>query len=173
VANLGWHTGIIISSQEFQRRSKLKLPDLVNSNFVEFGWGDREFYQSSRYSSAAAIKAALFSSGSVVHVVQINQPALYFSRLDVIELGLSSDQLDSLVTYISSSFASQPAGELRALGLALYGQGHFYEATGSFSLARTCNSWTAEALIKAGCLNESSLIQRSSTLMRRLRYLQK
>src|SRR6266511_2032008 len=97
------------------------------------------------------IKAAFWSSGSVLHVVGFSGDVQSFYRSgEVVQLRLAADAHARLLEYTSDTFSRpQPNGRAQASpGLVAYSR--FYPATRKFSLLRTCNTWVAEALKSAG-----------------------
>ena len=59
LVNHGWHTGILVPQQSFTQ----KVPQLVarfnQADYLEFGWGDKGFYQADKITLGLAIKALL------------------------------------------------------------------------------------------------------------------
>lgn len=162
VVNLGWHTGIAIASAELTAPLRQLLPESASSPWLEFGWGDRDFYMGSGYSWLGAVHAALFSSGSVMHIAGVTSPPQFFADADVTELKVSAAGFIRLQETILSTLALDDRGALDTLGKSLYGDGHFYRAHGSFSLVRTCNSWASSALADAGCAVHRNRMRASS-----------
>jgi len=147
----GWHTGIAVKQADIPHHLWPERQDFSDAEYLEVGWGDREFYQAPRSSLALALKAAFASRGSVLHVIGFQGPVTrYFSGLEVIELKLSSHGRDRLVRYVHDTFAREGGSAAASLGPGFYRQSRFYPARGTFSLANTCNTWTAKALQAAG-----------------------
>jgi uncharacterized protein (TIGR02117 family) len=152
VLNLGWHTGIVFTSLDAGPELKRRIAEFRLYPFVEIGWGDGEFYRASGYSYWKGLKALFFADGAVLHVTGFgSEYASYASANQEIELQLSEEGFSQLSEYILQSIDSPEETEAVALGRALYGRGHFYGAKGHTSIFRTCNTWTANALKKAGC----------------------
>jgi uncharacterized protein (TIGR02117 family) len=165
VVNLGWHTGIVISAASAPRTLRELLPEFDAAPWVEIGWGDSDFYRASGYSVWAGIRAAFFSRGAALHVSGIaTPPAEYFRQAEVVELRISECGFDALVERVVDTVARDSAGRPITLGPSLYGSGHFYTATGDFSLWNSCNSWVARLLFAAGCEVKPDRI-RASALM--------
>lgn len=68
VVSHGWHTGLILPYESLSA-----LPDLEKvmgeSTYFEFGWGDADFYQAEEVTSGITLKAILWPTESVLHVV--------------------------------------------------------------------------------------------------------
>jgi uncharacterized protein (TIGR02117 family) len=151
VANHGWHTGLILPSQLVYS----KLPELesrfIGAHFLEIGWGDAGFYQSNEITSGITFRAIFLPTDSVVHVVGLDQAGReYFTGSDIKDVSIDSENIDSLLTYLSYSFERDLNGLLIPLSKGIYGDSQFYAGEGSYYALNTCNKWTAKALYSAG-----------------------
>ncbi|WP_349617205.1 TIGR02117 family protein [Azotobacter salinestris] len=151
IVSHGWHTGFVVPADDVQRR----LPELEkrfgNTAYIEFGWGDEGFYQAEAVTSGLTLKAILWPSESVMHVVAVPVAAdEYFSGHEMVRLCLTDGELRSLVDFIEGSFYKDERGEIRRLGDGLYGDSQFYKGVGEYHLMNTCNKWTAKGLRSAG-----------------------
>jgi uncharacterized protein (TIGR02117 family) len=171
IVNHGWHTGIVIDTSDIpltQLSDNLYFP---KNRFLEFGWGDYDFYQNptNEVDYFLAAKAMLWPTKSVMHVVGFDSdPDKFFARSGVIQLQFSDSLFSALFRYILDSFERNEAGELVALGPGLYGNSKFYNSDKTYIFPKTCNVWTAQVL-KDGGLNLSPLqYQSASDLMEKL-----
>lgn len=171
VVNQGWHSGIVLSRDDLGSSLRDSLPETRTSEWLEFGWGDREFYLSSGYSYWQAFKAAFFSSATVLQVSGLpTLPQDFFKHSEVFQIWLTEEGKASLNQTIENTIVRDEKAELKRVAKSLYGDGSFYEAVGDFSLLHTCNSWTSEALSRAGCSITPGLL-RSSSVSSELRSL--
>jgi hypothetical protein len=172
VVSLGWHTGILVESADIGPPLREDIEELSKYPFVEFGWGDTEFYMSSGYSVWKGLKAAVLSSGTSAHVAGFDEKDAkeYLDGLAIIELRLTAEGLDGLADFVAKHLQYGENGKPIAAGEALYGKGHFYLVEGDTSVFHTCNSWAADALKAARCDLKGSF-RRSSTLLAALRKL--
>lgn len=169
VDSLGWHTGIVIAAKDAAQSLGGVIPEFRRSPWVEIGWGDRDFYMASGYSYSAGVRALFFSRGSAIHAAGFEEtPERFFDQYELVQLTLNRQQLDSLLRYILEHLELDACCNAQRLGASLYGEGSFYAGRGDFSITRTCNSWTAGALVAAGCPIDAELT-RASTLLRELR----
>ncbi|MBI2297153.1 MAG: DUF2459 domain-containing protein [Betaproteobacteria bacterium] len=146
-----WHTGIAIRRADIPAGIWPESRDFPQAEYLEVGWGDREFYQKPDPGLWTTLRAALWPTASVLHVVGFPGPvAGYFRASEVIELALPSDGFERLVRYIHDAHERSGAPAAAPLGPGLYGEGRFYPGRESFHLFRTCNVWTARALRAAG-----------------------
>ena len=71
VVNHGWHTGFVIPASGIHQL----IPELKNrfgnAPYIEFGWGDNEFYQAEEITSGITLKAIFLPTDSVVHAVLV------------------------------------------------------------------------------------------------------
>ncbi len=121
--------------------------------WVSFGWGAKGFYLEtpawSDLKASTAFKAA-FSLGTTAMHTQ------FHNRLKendhCVAIRLHPDQYRKLVAFISGSFQKDSTGFVIPISTnAVYGKHDaFYEALGSYSMLKTCNTWTNEALKSAG-----------------------
>ncbi len=172
VVNQGWHSGIVLSRDDLGSSLRDSLPETQTSEWLEFGWGDRDFYLSSGYSYWQAFRAAFFSSATVLQVSGLpTLPHDFFKHSEVFQIVLTEEGIASLNQTIESTLVRDEKGRLKRVAKSLYGDGSFYEAVGDFSFLHTCNSWTSEALAQAGCSITPGLL-RSSSVSSELRALE-
>jgi uncharacterized protein (TIGR02117 family) len=145
-------------------------------DWIEFGWGDREFYQAvptvADISLPVALRA-LFRPGntSVLHVVGITgDPARVFTGGEVVRIPLSRDGFDRMLQPLEATFVPPQGGALPDLGRGLYGPSLFYPANGSFSVFKVCNHWIADLLGAAGLPTAPVLATLPSGLIFHLRW---
>lgn len=157
VADNGIHTGIIVPAVHplHDWRPLVKpshLPDPRQAgDWLEFGWGDRDFYLNTptwaEFSLTTALKAAVGAGeGALVHVDHWREP---IPGPDVRRLTVSEGQYSVLVERLRASFRLDEAG--RAAPVRGYGPSDvFYPAHGRYSAFQTCNSWVGRTLAHAG-----------------------
>jgi len=146
-----WHTGFVIPSEAIMQR----LPELrqrfPQAPMLEFGWGDKGFYQTYDITTLLVLRAIFLPTSSVMHVVLVpRHPKDYFPKSSVHSLNISEQQLLNLIEFIRASFELNKFGEPTAQINGLYGDSQFYNGVGHYFLFNTCNSWTARGLKSAG-----------------------
>jgi len=151
IVSHGWHTGFVVPAQKIQNQ----LPELKKRfgdvPYIEFGWGDKDFYQAKEITTGLTLKAVLWPTESVIHAVAVPKKAdKYFANSTVEKLCLSGREYTSLLRFISESFYKDEQGEILVLESGIYGNSQFYEGLGSFYFMNTCNKWTAKGLKSAG-----------------------
>jgi uncharacterized protein (TIGR02117 family) len=167
LVNIGWHVGIVLPIDETLRRAMPELAAFPDADHVEIGWGDRDFYQAESPGPLTTLSAALVPTDAVIHLHGFSGPVKdRFSASELLEVPLSDQEFAGLFGHIHASFDRGDGVESKPLGPGLYeGSSWFYKANGEFSLARTCNTWIAEALTAAGLDIEPSGIITASGVM--------
>ena len=151
ILNHGWHTGVVVPAADIYQ----KIPELKDrfhsSSYIEFGWGDEDFYQAKEVTTSLTLKAIFWPTSSVVHTAAKNDSFyMYFPANDILTIKLDGDKYSSLVQFISNSFYKDENDEIIELKSGLYGDSQFYKGIGIYYLLNTCNKWTAKALKSAG-----------------------
>jgi uncharacterized protein (TIGR02117 family) len=144
--------------------------------WIEFGWGDREFYRSTPTPGDLQVSLALralFWPGNetVVHVVGLDrEPERAFVETDVVRVTLSRNGFDQMLQKLDATFVPPWSGTLTDLGRGLYGPSLFYPATGTFSFMHVCNHWVDDLLGAAGLPTAPVLATIPAGLMLNLRW---
>jgi len=155
----GVHTDIVVPMKNDQCNWQefISINDIPNpqydAHYIAFGWGDKGFYLETptwaELKFSVAFKAITGLGGSAMHTT-------YYDELQeneqCIKVQVSNHQYGKLVTYIKESFITDRNGKAikvpNSEGYGLYDC--FYEAKGSYSLFKTCNSWANSALKECG-----------------------
>lgn len=146
----GWHAGIV-----FEREPVRGWPladDFPDAEYLEVGWGDKDFYQTRDPHWALAAKAVLLPTASVLHVAGFSGAvADTFPASEILSIRLSPEAFEQLSRHVADSIAMDTTGQVEALGPGLYGHSRFYLSRDTYHAFNTCNVWTARALRAAGC----------------------
>ena len=153
------HSGIAVQRADIPAGLWPESRDFPQADYLEVGWGDRDYYYGRNQSWGGALRAALGSDNpSVLHVAGVRGPlAENFPASEIIEVKLSRDGFERLVRYIHDAYDRAGAPATAPLGPGLYGDSRFYPARETFNLLRTCNVWTARGLRGAGLPIEDSI----------------
>jgi uncharacterized protein (TIGR02117 family) len=147
----GWHAGILLRHSDITDSAWPIAEDFPTAQYLEVGWGDRDYYQTADPHLGILIKAALLPTASVLHIVGFNDAvSAYFPFNEIIRIDLSHAGFTQLVRAITASFALDEAGKAHSLSSGLYGDSRFYLSAESYHLFNTCNVWVARALRDAG-----------------------
>jgi uncharacterized protein (TIGR02117 family) len=161
VVSNGYHAGVALPRAALAEFAGYPALIAVTQRFalfdwIEFGWGDREFYRAvptvGDLSLPLALRA-LFRPGndSVLHVVGVGgDPERAFTTAELVRVPLSTAGFDRLLQKLDATFVPPEGGALPDLGRGLYGPSLFYPARGTFGISRVCNHWVADLLGAAG-----------------------
>ena len=151
VVSHGWHTGIVVPAKAIQAEVSELHERFRDSHYIEFGWGDKGFYQAREITSGLTIRAILWPTESVVHAVSVPaDPSKYFSASKVEKICVSDSELASLISFLANSFYKDANGQVLKLQSGIYGDSQFYKGVGDYYLMNTCNTWTAKGLRSIG-----------------------
>ena len=147
----GWHVGIVIRRTEATAVHWPEQDDFPEATFLEVGWGDRDFYQDPDPGVGTLLKAGLWPTKSVLHVVGFSRRVTaYFPRSEIIRIDVPEAGVDALAAYIHHAYARDDEGRPLPLGPGLYGESRFYAGHGRYHVFKNCNTWAARALRAAG-----------------------
>lgn len=151
IVSHGWHTGIVIPTSVMLAKLPTLKSQFGHSPNIEFGWGDRGFYQAEHITAGLTLRALFWPTPSVVHAVAAPENVNgYFPHSKIIKLCINRSSLEALARFIASSFYKDSTGKPQSIGSGLYGSSQFYVGVGRFYLTNTCNRWTAQGLQRAG-----------------------
>ena len=151
VADHGWHTGLIVPRRDFDPRASLRTAVFDRKKWLEFGWGDAAFYQARETSIRLALRALFSPTATVMHVYAFDgAPKGNFPNSEVLPVRVTGAGLRKMLGFVREHFAKDGNGHPKPIKRGLYGLSFFFHAVGSYSWERTCNTWTAEALVAAG-----------------------
>lgn len=175
VSSNSWHTGLHLPVKELRAQASFPLPGWARSyDWIEVGWGAREFYMRGRPDPLLAARTLFTPNPSVLHVVGVpGSPVAYFPRAQVRPLRLTAAQFAALSAKIGANFERDARGAPITLGRGLYGDARFYAAHGSYYFPKTCNVWTARQLRDAGLPFCPALSTASGAVMMQVRFLQR
>jgi uncharacterized protein (TIGR02117 family) len=155
----GVHTDIVMPAKtdqiDWSKQIQFKNTKVADSTYkyLAMGWGDKGFYletpEWSDLKASVALKAATGLSTTAIHATYYRQMRL---GDDCKSMMISKEQYNRLITYINNSFQKDASGNFLAIKTdANYGRTDaFYEANGSYSILRTCNTWANSGLKACG-----------------------
>jgi len=172
VVSHGWHTGLVVPAGDIRDRLAVLKARFGDVPYMEFGWGDKAFYQAEEITAGMVLKASLWPTAAVMHVVAVPwDAAAFFPHSEVHRLCLSAAGFESLLHFIAGSFRLSESGGPAPLARGRYGDSQFYEAVGDYTLFNTCNTWTAKGLRSAGLDVEPAAMRTAGSVMSYLRTL--
>jgi uncharacterized protein (TIGR02117 family) len=173
VTGHGWHTGLVVPAGDMQVRFSALKTRFGETPFMEFGWGDKDFYQAEEITAIVAVKAVLWPTDAVMHVVAVPADVrTFFPRSEIHRLSLPTARYNALLDFIAGSFRQTDEGAVIPLERGLYGDSSFFDALGHYTLFNTCNTWTAKGLKSAGLDINPATKARASSVMEFLREME-
>ena len=170
VAHNNWHAALVVRRADLTEGLVPEQDHFPEAEYLEIGWGDRDYFPATEESVGLALRAAFWSRGSVLHVVGFRGAVSYYvTDGEIIELALSPEAFRRLSEFVSASFSrADPSTPAQSQpGLVPYAR--FYPASGRFSILRTCNTWIAEALKSAGIDISPRYVITAASLARQVR----
>jgi len=157
ISNQGIHTEIIVpvKNEYFDWNQFLPLTEIGRDTtsdykYLSFGWGDRAFMletaTSATVNPVTAFKALFLPTPSTV---QVESYGVVPRNLETKCVKISGANYQRMVNFIKNSFLLDATGNKIKISCGYDNTDCFYEAKSSYSILRTCNDWTAEALQKA------------------------
>ena len=166
----GWHSGIVVRAADVPVHAWPARREFMGAEYLEVGWGDRAYYPAPDPSLWLGLRALLWPTSGVLHVVAFSGPvAHYFGSAEIVALQLTPEGFARLVAAISASHELDTAGQPILLGPGLYGTSRFYASNEAFHLFATCNVWVAAKLREAGVPVGPALSPTSGALFVQLR----
>ena len=146
----GVHLEIIIGLKNLNDKIREGLYYDETDQYLSFGWGDREFYLNTPtwndVTFGTAFQAVFLKGESLMHIGRHNREDANWVAIDICEV-----QLEELSAYINSTFKSTgDSAKIRLHGKGYWDNDDFYEARGSFSCFKSCNTWANTGLKKIG-----------------------
>jgi uncharacterized protein (TIGR02117 family) len=170
VVHNNWHAALIVRKADLSQALFPEQDHFPEAEYLEIGWGDRDYFPATEESVGLALRAAFWSSGSVLHVVSFRGPiGDYFVDGEIIELALSPEAFQRLSEFVSASFSRADRSVAAQSQPGLVPHARFYPAAGRFSILRTCNTWIADSLKSAGLDISPRYIITAASLARQVR----
>lgn len=144
------HTGLVLPANTIQSLLPTVYQRFPGSPYIEFGWGDKEYYQSEETTFGMTVIALFWPSDSVIRAVAVPQrPDIHSADWDVEVLCLDNKQYALLIDFIAQSFSRGDEGQVLVSSTGLEVDTEFYAAEGDYTMWNTCNTWTAKGLKSA------------------------
>jgi uncharacterized protein (TIGR02117 family) len=147
----GWHTDICLPAARIPAPLNALRADYPRAEWLEIGWGQRDVYMTPEPSLAETLRAIM--PGPAVALVRpllaptqegLGAPA------QVVMLRASPEGFSRICEAVWASFSKDADGRPRRIGPGACGDCLFYGSDGTYDLAHTCNTWTAEMLRAGG-----------------------
>jgi uncharacterized protein (TIGR02117 family) len=144
VVHNNWHAALVVPKADLIHGLVPEQEHFPEAEYLEIGWGDRDYFPATQESVGLALRAAFWSRGSVLHVVGFKGTVTdYVTDGEIIEIILSREAFLNLSAFVSASFSRADPSVPGSSQPGLVATGRFYPAIGRFSILRTCNTWIA------------------------------
>jgi len=151
IVSHGWHTGFIVPASTIQSLLPQLRDRFPDTPYMEFGWGDKSYYQAEEVTFGLTMKAIFWPTESVVLAVAVpEKPDINSSDGEIETLCLDNSQYSLLIDFIEQSFFKDGDGKIMKSNDGTDGDSQFYQGVGEYYLMNTCNTWTAKGLKSAG-----------------------
>jgi uncharacterized protein (TIGR02117 family) len=146
----GWHTGLALPISMIRGRLAALKPGFAQARYLVFGWGARAYYMA-RHPGLGDLLRALVPGPAVLLVIPLQvSPAAFAGPANAFAIPVTPIGMERLSQFLWTDLAKDAEGAPRRIGAGPYPGSAFYASTGTFDLAHTCNTWTAEALRAGG-----------------------
>lgn len=154
----GTHTGIVVpvvSAAKDWRETfpSAALPDAHGRvpTHLSIGWGEREVFLNvptwGDLRAATALRIATLGGDALMRVSHYVRPLPGENHRPV---RISTAQYERLVAAIERPLPDIDPGETREILQGTFAEDAYYEASGTYTLLNTCNTWVGDTLAEAG-----------------------
>jgi hypothetical protein len=152
VARISWHTGIIVPISSMPDSIWPSGLNVSNFDYLEIGWGDRDYYPHPRFNLWYAFKAIFWPTKTVLHVFPLKErhvPDTY-ANTRLAKLTLDSTELRYLAEFLLSQFEYDHQGKIIPVENGFYPNSQFFAGCTKYYFPKNSNVWAAMALKQAG-----------------------
>lgn len=147
----GWHTEIGVAADALSGPLARMQREFPHARYLVFGWGEREYYMAPNPGLGDLLRALLPAPSVMLVIPTEHSPASFFAgKANLFALPVAQQGLDRLSRFLWDYLDTGVQQQTRRIGNGPYRESAFYASKGTYSLANTCNTWTAEALRVAG-----------------------
>ncbi|MDX2098830.1 MAG: TIGR02117 family protein [Leptolyngbyaceae cyanobacterium bins.59] len=176
VSSDNFHTNLILPVQnerfDWRQRLGLSMADTGQYRYLGFGWGERAFYVETpswdQVNVWNALRALFWLNSAAMNVYGYPDVPQSAGNTFVRPLKLSQSQYERLIQFLDGSFQRDDRQQVQRIRSRDGTLTNFFEATGRYSILKTCNSWTADGL-RAAHLNTPMWAGLASAVMMHLR----
>lgn len=168
-----WHTGLILPADSLVFNNISAAEAFEDYNYIDFGWGDADFYQTPGFDIFYAFKAIFLPSSSVVRLHARNtqmENIIEWSDFAV-SVKVSDEQFVRLCEYIDNSIKKNSRGDCEITQKNPGGTIVFLKSGQIYCLFNTCNTWAARALEYAGFDINPEFVVTAGNLLHQIKYI--
>jgi uncharacterized protein (TIGR02117 family) len=152
VVRHGFHTRLAVRRSDVDPRLWPESGELGAVEYLEVGWGDRDFYPTPEPSIRDAVSAVVRATNAALHVGGFEpSPPEFLPGQPIVRIAVTPRGFDHLTRFFHEHYARDAAGEPVRIRPGYYDRSWFYEAAGRYNaLVSNSNDWIAAALRVAG-----------------------
>jgi len=152
IMNSGMHTGLIIPVNRISADEISAVELFADYKFIDFGWGDEDYYQTPGANCCLGLKAVALPTSSVVRAQGFsNTPEDVALWTDyTVKFMLTSSDFSKLCDYIDKSFRRDEQNKLMETLRKRNGEIIFFKSVYYYHAFNTCNTWVARGLKSSG-----------------------
>ena len=167
-----YHTGLAVRARDVPVAAWPARSDFPGADYLEVGWGEREYYPSDDPGMWLALRALFTPSRSTINVIAITAP-LARARPDseIVELHVSRAGFARMVEFVRETHELDADGRAIAVSAGARQPGRFYASPRTFHALENCNVWVARALEAAGVPVRPETAVTAGRLLRQVRAL--
>jgi len=166
-----WHTDVGLPVTEIARTPLgIALSHMFpDARHLLFGFGERGFFTAPAPGSGEFLAAIFPGPGAILATPLPQPPAEAFAVSRVVALRVHREGVAALARFIWDDIEKDAGGLPRVITHGPYPGSMFFASTATYTLAYTCNTWTATALRAAGLPVSPSGVLTVGQLMDRAR----
>ena len=150
VIDHGWHTDIGIPAGELSGPLAVFRAIFPGARAFVFSYGKRTFITAPADDWAEYVLGPIPGPAAILVTGLGVQPDVAYQSGEAIVLPITEGGAAALSAFIWRALAKDPAGHPKLIERGPFEGSLFYGASATYTLAHTCNAWSAEALAAAG-----------------------
>lgn len=167
-----YHTGLIVRANDIPEDAWPARRDFPGADYLELGWGEREYYPRDDPGVLRGLRALLTPSKSTINVIPITGALIRAVHdSEIVELRVTDRGFMRMVEFIRRSHEFDAKGRPIVIRSGSHQPGRFYASSRTFHAFENCNVWVARALQAAGLPVEPREAITAGMLLRQVRRL--
>ena len=163
-----WHTEIAIPLDKVPQPLAGAVHGMPGDDTLILGFGAKAYMPKRDADVGDAIDALAGGPGTVQLLAMHGLPGNDGKMTEILTLDLSADELDAIGAFAWQAIRKTPEGVPEEISEPIPGD-RYLESNVRYGMLHNCNSWTAEALSKAGLPIDADGVLYATGLMERVR----
>jgi uncharacterized protein (TIGR02117 family) len=146
-----YHSGLAVRTRDVPADAWPAQRDFPNADYLEVGWGEREYYAQPNPGLSVILHALFVPSLSTIHVVPVTGSLTsFFLNSEIVELHVPQAGFERMVAFVRDTYELDAEGRPVSIPSGPDEVGRFYASKRTFHITENCNVWVARALEAAG-----------------------